>query len=758
MSIIGSSKARTTNKSEFFQDVASVASYSPQGEYFLYLSLAIDKHRLRVYNTGSGKAIAEHVVENGRVAATCWHHVEETMLQDGADGESNPRKRRKKSSKKTNTGDSGKTALVAVLGLSNGTLLLFSPARNQVVQTISQSASSAAILSVAASASDSSKLWTSSQDGCIRAWDLATSKVIGTWQEADRTPYSSIALRPSENGSESTQVLAAHHTISLLSLQPTTSLSTTEIQQPLVIATFTGHASPITSLQWDPTTPGRFISIAESDRIAQVWKLSSPNETGPGRLVATVPLDSSVRSLGFPIDSSSTSPSVSSTLFALSDSGSLSLLSVPAKIGNETKKGNPRVKILQAQCTVSVKAPSAESTSSSAPIVAAQFVAALPGHITTARVASMRPRFAEDDGGFISEVHLEHEPVGAFHEDEGETGIDRPRYSDKTAGVRSGAVLPESADFDNEPEGINAELDTEMAELTLGQRLKALRPDKQADGEGEGPSDAEGAHRSDSALGGRLSGITLTRTLTQALHSNDKQLLETCLQTADEKVVKGTVEGLLQQHVVPLLDMLVERLAKGGSGGVGGASTDYAATIVVWIRVVLFVHAAFLMTQPDLVRKLASLHATLVARSALQDRLQMLNGRLDLIFSQLRMRRYDNAGPSVGKSRRKAMLYVEGDTSEEEEAAMELDGDVEIEDDDDEGSIEDVELGGIGDEIRRFREEETSDEDEDEDEEDEEDEEDDEESGSDLAGFIDDEAEESDGDGDGSEDISEEEE
>lgn len=135
-----------------------------------------------------------------------------------------------------------------------------------------------------------------------------------------------------------------------------------------------------------------------------------------------------------------------------------------------------------------------------------------------------------------------------------------------------------------------------MAELTLGQRLKALNADRRADGEGEGPSDTEGVHRSDSALGGRLSGITLTRTLTQALHSNDKQLLETCLQTADERIVKGTVEGLLQQHVIPLLDMLVERLAKGGSGGVGGASTDYAATIVVWIRVVLFVHAAFLLT------------------------------------------------------------------------------------------------------------------------------------------------------------------
>ncbi|KAG8953078.1 Small subunit (SSU) processome component [Tulasnella sp. 424] len=754
MSIIGSSKARATNKSEFFQDVASVATYSPQGEYFLYLSLAVDKHRLRVYDTGSGKAVADHVVDNGRITSTCWHRVEEAILQDGGDGEGNPRKRRKKSSKKTNAAEPGKTALVAILGLSNGTLLLFSPARNHVTQTISQAASTAAVLSVAASVSDPSKFWASSADGCIREWDLSSSKVVGTWQQADRTPFSSIALRPVENKDGNTQVLAAHHTISLLSLQATTSPSTTDIQQPVVLATFTGHASPVTSLQWDPTALDRFISIAENDRIGQVWKLSPTNETGSGRLVATIPLDSSVRSLGFP------GTSASRTVFALSDSGNLSLLSLPAKLGNETKRGNSQVKSLQAQCAVSVKAPAAGSTSSSAPIVAAQFAEALPGHINIARVVSMRPlfdviRFADDDGSFVPEVHLEHEPIGAFHEDGGETGIDRPRYSDKAARVRSGAALPESADFDNEPEGIDAELDADMAELTLGQRLKALNADRRAEGEGEGPSDTEGVHRSDSALGGRLSGITLTRTLTQALHSNDKQLLETCLQTADERIVKGTVEGLLQQHVIPLLDMLVERLAKGGSGGVGGASTDYAATIVVWIRVVLFVHAAFLLTQPDLVKKLASLHATLVARSALQDRLQMLNGRLDLIFSQLRMRRYDAAGSSSGKSRRKAMLYVEGDSSEEEETGMDVDGDVEIEDDDDDGSIEDVELGGLGDEARRFREEETSDEDEDEDESDELEED---ESDSDLAGFIDDEAEESEGDGDGSDDVSEEEE
>lgn len=125
-----------------------------------------------------------------------------------------------------------------------------------------------------------------------------------------------------------------------------------------------------------------------------------------------------------------------------------------------------------------------------------------------------------------------------------------------------------------------------MAELTLGQRLTALNSQRLVNGADSEPE----------AGSSKLTAVTLTRTLTQALHSGDAQLMETCLTTSDERTVKGTVQGLRQEHVVPLIDMLVERLAKGRSGGVGGASTEHATTIVVWLRVVLFVHASYLMT------------------------------------------------------------------------------------------------------------------------------------------------------------------
>lgn len=144
---------------------------------------------------------------------------------------------------------------------------------------------------------------------------------------------------------------------------------------------------------------------------------------------------------------------------------------------------------------------------------------------------------------------------------------------------------------------------------------------------------------------------------------------------------------------------------------------------------------------PDLVARLSGLHATLTQRLTLQESLLSLSGRLDMVISQIDMR---SSGPPAPlslpknkKSRSKAnqvretRRYVEGE-SEDDEEQME----VEVESADEEGSIEDVELGGeeSGDESI----DETDEDEEDEDEDDEVDEGDD----PTMGGFIDDEAEE----------------
>lgn len=147
---------------------------------------------------------------------------------------------------------------------------------------------------------------------------------------------------------------------------------------------------------------------------------------------------------------------------------------------------------------------------------------------------------------------------------------------------------------------------------------------------------------------------------------------------------------------------------------------------------------------PDLVARLSGLHATLTARLALQGNLLSLSGRLDMVLSQIEMRSSTVPAPLVTKKNRPAKdrsvkRYVEGE-SDEEDAKM----DVEVEVDSDDGSVEDVNLGGDSSDEDSEGEAEGSDEDEDED--------DSEDDGPALNGFVDDEAEEySDEDSDESE-------
>jgi U3 small nucleolar RNA-associated protein 5 len=161
---------------------------------------------------------------------------------------------------------------------------------------------------------------------------------------------------------------------------------------------------------------------------------------------------------------------------------------------------------------------------------------------------------------------------------------------------------------------------------------------------------------------------------------------------------------------------------------------------------------------PDLVARLAGLHATLTARLALRESLLSLSGRLDMVLQQVDLRvstapaplaRSGKGGrtPTAGKGG-EPRRYVEGESEEEEEAdAM----DVEPEEGSDVGSVEDVELGaesgsGAGSDVDEEEDDENEDEVEDEDEELDEGEDSEEDSEEDesprLNGFIDDEAEE----------------
>ncbi|PFH54724.1 hypothetical protein AMATHDRAFT_52497 [Amanita thiersii Skay4041] len=201
--------------------------------------------------------------------------------------------------------------------------------------------------------------------------------------------------------------------------------------------------------------------------------------------------------------------------------------------------------------------------------------------------------------------------------------------------------------------------------------------------------------------------VSLTRTLIQALHSSDSRLLETCLAHSDSVLINNTVRKLPPQLAVTLITACVDRLAGGARSGNtkgrgGGASSQRGTSLVTWIRAVLAMHSGHLITIPDLVAKLSGLHTALTARLALQQSLLSLGGRLELVLSQMQMR--SSVAPTLldtksnnGQSKAdEAMKYVEGESDESEDEAMDAQND---HDDDDDGSIEDVELGGDSEEV-----------------------------------------------------------
>ena len=152
---------------------------------------------------------------------------------------------------------------------------------------------------------------------------------------------------------------------------------------------------------------------------------------------------------------------------------------------------------------------------------------------------------------------------------------------------------------------------------------------------------------------------------------------------------------------------------------------------------------------PDLVARLATLHATLTKRLTLQERLLSLNGRLDLVLSQIEMR--NNASNSFSKQKaapkREPKHYREDELSDEDEQM-----EVEVQkEEDDASSVEEVQLGNespdeeFGDEeMETFEGAELDDDSDDNENDGDEDEDDSDDDGPHLNGFIDDEAEEDD--------------
>jgi U3 small nucleolar RNA-associated protein 5 len=376
--------------------LTALSSFSPKGDHFAFLSLAVDKHRLRVYNTVSGQSVAEHIVDSARVSSLTWSDVNFSEAQNTSPdvGASPTKKKRKKRSSLAAEEIMERNVIeVVVLGLSDGSVLFFSPTHGRVLRTLSHPTSAAGILSVAVveNRDSISTVWTSGADCTIRLWNAQKNDLLGSWKNEDRIPYSSMAVRPvTEEGR--VDVLVAHHGIRLLST--TSDHMDFETKYPTQLGSFTGHASSIRNLQWDASqvSSTRFLSLAEADRFLYIWEVLDGSST-EGRPVASIPLDSDARTFSLSISKHSSDTTQRQTLLTLSTSGKISIYPIPEELSPPASTGRIQHKIstLLPRSNLSVASKVAASASR---VIDATFSCEERDSIRVARiVGGVRPVF-----------------------------------------------------------------------------------------------------------------------------------------------------------------------------------------------------------------------------------------------------------------------------------------------------------------------------------------------------------------------------
>lgn len=261
----------------------------------------------------------------------------------------------------------------------------------------------------------------------------------------------------------------------------------------------------------------------------------------------------------------------------------------------------------------------------------------------------------------------------------------RQRYDEETANVVGDSDLAVKQPMLNDVEAEN-----EKKELSIEEKLRRMS---------EGDAQVKEHNKMESRPPKKAvpvpSAGSLQQALVQALHTNDGALLEACLRHSEPQIIRSTVQRLPTAYVIPFLQQLIERFQEKPARG---------RALMQWIKVILQVHTAYFMTVPDLINQLALFYQALDGRMKMFPRLLALKGRLDLIESQIDTRQRYAAGNDIDmEDESLANVYVEQDSDDEaesghhetmasdleaEDSEVELDGDMALEEDDDEEMVD----------------------------------------------------------------------
>ncbi|PSK40156.1 hypothetical protein B9Z65_8096 [Elsinoe australis] len=329
-------------------------------------------------------------------------------------------------------------------------------------------------------------------------------------------------------------------------------------------------------------------------------------------------------------------------------------------------------KTIQAKPTNGIDTSRVDRVDSSKPAISGQVVDDSEDEAAASDAESVVSSSSEDpslDSEVEAEVEVENRPTtnGTNKHDEDEemekaaaeldAEMAEPKSSRKTS---KAAVLTNGASKDAE----EADEDTGPS---FGDMLQAAHPDviDVAAAFNEPVASKALVPAENSKVLQAPSATSLGTVLTQALRTNDKDLLESCLQTKDLASIKSTIQRLQSPLVATLMQKLAERLHK---------RPGRAGPLMLWVQWSLVAHGGYLASQPQVVRKLRSLRQVVRERANSLQSLMTLKGKLDMLSAQVELRRgmrAQRAYQDESDEDEADVVYVEGvdndDSSEEEE-------------------------------------------------------------------------------------------
>jgi len=157
-----------------------------------------------------------------------------------------------------------------------------------------------------------------------------------------------------------------------------------------------------------------------------------------------------------------------------------------------------------------------------------------------------------------------------------------------------------------------------------------------------------------------VTSTSLGTVLNQALKSDDRDLLESCLQVNDVNIIQNTINRMDSALAGVLLSKLADRMHRRPGRAFG---------LMKWMQWTLIAHGGTLVAQPGVVNQLSKLSGVLEERSRGLNSLLALKGKLDMLDAQMQLRKAiknaksDGSGDDDDESEdvdEPGVVYVEG--------------------------------------------------------------------------------------------------